>query len=242
MPPIITKKSDIKIIANVLLGKYSNAKQNDFWRIFDEEILQQKVRFPLLEYFANLLLLEIPDEEQIEFCDRIIDLKREGGYVVIATVLKNRLEKDLNESFEKAVEYFIKGDEWYVCDIIGERVFGVGLLDHFEETFPYLEKIAEHENHWVKRSVGTATHLAVKWGLEKEKVSQLLDLALKYANTPFFQMKKGIGWGVKTIAKFHPELIHERDVLDNEKIGKWFLRKVKIGLDNPKSKFTRKYN
>jgi 3-methyladenine DNA glycosylase AlkD len=240
MPPIITKKSDVKIIANVLLDKLPYLNQNDFWEILDEEILQQKVRFPLLEYFANLLLEEIPYEEQIGFCDKIISLKREGGYVVVATVLKSRLNTDLMESFEKAVEYFIEGDEWYVCDIIGERVFGVGLLDHFEATFPYLEKIAEHENHWVKRSVGTATHLAVKWGLEKEKVSQLLDLALKYANTPFYQMKKGIGWGAKTIAKFHPDLIHERDILDNEEIGKWFLRKVKIGLNNPKSKFTRK--
>ena len=240
MAKVITKKSDIKIIVNVLLDKLPYLGQNDFWEILDKEILQQKVRFPMLEYFTNLLLDEILYKDQIDFCDKINSLKRESGYVIVATVLKNRLNTDLTQSFEKAVEYFIEGDEWYVCDIIGERVFGVGLLDHFDETFPYLEKIAEHENHWVKRSVVTAIHLAVKWGLEKERVSKLLDLALKYDNTSFYQMKKGIGWGVKTIAKFHPDLIYERNILNNGKIGKWFLRKVKIGLNNPKSKFTRK--
>ena len=235
MPSTITKKSNILLIAYTLLEKYSNRAKNDFWQILETEILLQKIRFPLLEFFTEILLEKIPFEEQIDFSDRVVEMNCMGSYVIAGIVLKNRLSKDLEESFEKAVEYFIQGDEWYVCDIIGERVLGTGLLDYFEKTMPFLIKYAEHENHWVKRSVGTATHLATKWGLEKEKVRILLDLSLIYANTPFYQMKKGIGWGVKTIAKVHPDLIFERDILDNEKIGKWFLRKVKIGLANPKT-------
>lgn len=122
MAKVITKKSDIKIIVNVLLDKLPYLGQNDFWEILDKEILQQKVRFPMVEYFTNLLLDEILYKDQIDFCDKINSLKREGGYVIVATVLKNRLNTDLTQSFEKAVEYFIEGDEWYVCDIIGEYV------------------------------------------------------------------------------------------------------------------------
>lgn len=62
----------------------------------------------------------------------------------------------------KAVEYMVKGNEWCTCDIISERVFGVGLLENFDDALEKLSHYIGHGNKWIRRALGTAVHLAVK--------------------------------------------------------------------------------
>src|SRR5690606_27867199 len=120
----------------------------------------------------------------------------------------------------------------YVCDIIGERVMGHALLTMPYVAIPELKQLAKHEDEWIVRSVGVATNYAVKKGLKKADVQQMFALLLTLANTTEFHTKKGVGWAVKTIAKFHPEIVaHYREQIETDpEIKQWFKTKIKIGL------------
>ena len=75
-----------------------------------------------------------------------------------------------------------------------------------------------------------ATHLAVKWGLEKEKAEKLLDLALERKNATHHEEKTGIGWGMKTIGKFYPEIYQDRSLEKGQGLPAWMASKVKKGM------------
>ncbi|MBU7016143.1 MAG: DNA alkylation repair protein [Theionarchaea archaeon] len=78
---------------------------------------------------------------------------------------------------EKSREYIIKGDTWYVCDIIGERSLGHALVNSFDKSLPWFKKFLNDENKWVKRSVGAAIHFFSKRVIDQpEKTQLLLDL------------------------------------------------------------------
>lgn len=230
MPKTITRQSEIIPVVKQLLQHYADANEVAFWQTLEEEVLQHKVKFPLLEKIGEAFFTNIPIAQQIRLTDRLVQLDFEGGYVIVGTILAKRLNTNLAAAFKKAIDYYIKGNKWYVVDIIGERVHGRGLLYYFDQTFPYLPTYLKHDNDWVKRSVGIAMHLAIKWGLEKDKVEKLLDLALTQATSNNFQIKKGIGWAIKTLAKFHPDLVEKRRIMRDPRIAQWFKKKIQIGL------------
>jgi len=68
--------------------------------------------------------------------DEIIDYNAMGGFVVVGQALIQFLENDFEKVMNKSREYIIKGNEWYVCDIIGERSLGQALVNHFNKTIP----------------------------------------------------------------------------------------------------------
>ncbi|MBS1774269.1 MAG: DNA alkylation repair protein [Bacteroidetes bacterium] len=194
-------------------------------------ILKKKVRFPVLEYAAKELYISIPKASQLALLDSIIALNEIGGNVLAGMVLQLRLEQYFKQSLNKAVEYIIAGNEWYVCDIIGERVVGHALLTMPEQTIPELNKFAKHDDKWIVRSIGVAAHYAVKKGLKKQYADEVFRLLLSLAGTTDFHTKKGIGWAAKTTAKFHPEIIERyRGVIDSDDVKQWFRTKVTIGL------------
>lgn len=134
---------------------------------------------------------------------------------------------------KKTTEYISKADIWYVCDIIGERVFGYALLHYPDKMLPEYKKLSSHPTNWVVRSLGAGGHYAIKKGLEKKKVQQLFKVLLTMANTNDKEVRQGIGWAAKTTAKFHPDLItYYKDEIDNKvKVANWFRKKIEIGLD-----------
>lgn len=206
-----------------------------------ETVLKQKVKFPLLEYVASEIYKAIPEQEQLGVTDSIIRLGTLGGNVIAGFILQQRLADHLPECFTKAVDYIIMGDEWYVCDIIGERVMGHGLLMHPEQAMPMLKELARHDNKWIVRSVGVAAHYAVKKGLKKRYVHEVFGLLLQLADTTDFHTKKGVGWAAKTIAKFHPDIIvqHEERI-EGAEVKQWFKTKIKIGLGRT-GKYAHRY-
>ena len=226
----ITRKSELAPITAKLVTTYQTGSMEAFWQILQKEVLEHKVKFPLLEQLAGTLHRYIPASQQLYIMDKLVALDYEGGYVLVGTFLAEIMKQNLPLAFGKAVEYYIKGDKWYVVDIIGHRVHGQGLLMNFEKTFPFIQQNLSHENDWVKRSTGVAIHLATKWGLPKADVARLLELCLAYAQSNNYQLRKGIGWAAKTIAKFHPDLIEKRQVLRDPRVGQWFKKKVQIGL------------
>lgn len=114
---------------------------------------------------------------------------------------------DEQQAFEKASAYVLLGDQWYVCDIICERVMGEALLMRPETTLPEIRKMAGSPHKWLVRGAGVAIHYAVKKGISKIYVNQLFEMLLASAYTQDFHTKKGIGWAAKTIAKFHPDVV-----------------------------------
>jgi 3-methyladenine DNA glycosylase AlkD len=164
--------------------------------------------------------------------DRVISLDEIGSYVLAGKILQLRLESNYKQSLSKAVDYIIKGDKWYACDIISERVMGHSLLTTPAKTIPILKKLALNENKWIIRSVGVTAHYAVKKGLSYSNCEKVFKLLLEHSGTTDFHTKKGIGWGAKTTAKFHPEIISKNSdkIYGDTEVKQWFKTKIKIGL------------
>lgn len=203
-----------------------------FVKKINNRLLEKKIRFPLLEYAAETLYDFIPVARQLEVTDRIMALHTIGGNVLVAIILQSRLGSRFKESHQKAIEYIVKEDLWYVCDIIGERVTGYSLLHYPEKTLSLLKTYTRHMDKWVVRSIGVATHYAVKNGLKKKHVEEVFCILLSCAKTTDFHTKKGIGWGAKTISKFHPEIVKKygQQIKKDPEIKQWFKTKIKLGL------------
>ena len=166
-------------------------------------------------------------------CQEFYRLKTEGGNVLLGIILQKRLTNHFNQSIEKAAEYIADADIWYVCDIIGERVFGYSLLHQPEKTIPEIIKLSNHPTHWVIRSLGAGSHYAIKKGLDKNNVKTVFSLLLSMANTKDKEIRQGVGWAAKTTAKFHPDIIefYKIEIEDQEQVAQWFRKKIEIGLN-----------
>ena len=229
---MLNRKSTVRPIVSELLGTYQELGFEPFCAAFHEQLLQQKVKFPLLEFAAEEVYRQLATTEQLPFCKQIATHQTIGGNVVVAIVLKERMRDHLDESFAEAANFIARGQEWYVSDIIGERVFGNGILQFPEQALPKLTQFREHESIWVVRSIGAGIHLATKRGISKEVAKAVFQLLLSLANSKEHQVRKGIGWAAKTMARFHPDIIElHRKEIAAESVGNWFRRKVNIGLD-----------
>ncbi|HLP12707.1 MAG TPA: DNA alkylation repair protein [Flavobacteriales bacterium] len=229
---IISAKSIIKPITESCLAVYHKKGVDALVKTIYTELLTPKIRFPLLEYATHLLCDEIPQKQQLIACQQLIQYRTIGGNVMAGIVLQKYAEKNLRHAFSLAIEYILVGNEWYCCDIIAERVMGAALLKEPENTIALLKKLAKHKADFAVRSIGVATHYAVKKGLKKIHVEEMFNLLLLLANASEFHTKTGIGWGAKTCAKFHPDIIkkYRDEINDEEKTKQWFRTKVNIGL------------
>lgn len=237
----LSRQIEIKERLPALLEAYNGAGEKAFVERLDQLILQHKVKFPLLEFLAKSLYQQLPPEVHIPVCDAIINRHTLGGNVIAGMLLQLHLPSKLKPSIDKAVEYIIEGNTWYVCDIIGERVMGHALLTQPIQSLPLLQALARHENKWILRSVGTAGHYAIKNGLEKKYVSEFFALLLSLSTTTDFHTKKGVGWAVKTTAKFHPDIIQAYGPqLEKADIRPWFRTKLRIGLSRT-SKYAHRH-
>ena len=228
----ITRKADLRPLIANLKTLYLAQDDAGFWQLLESEILQHRVKFPLLEFVARELVQFIPQDKQLDFTDTLVTKTYEGQYVILGIVLQERLVTDMAQSFAKAEEYIIYGDKWYACDIISERVFGVGLLQDFDTAVSHIQTNIAHPNPWIVRSAGIATHYATYKGLAKEKVVVLFEMLLPAAQSKDKNIKKGVGWAFKTIAKHHPDIVQPRlDTIQNDPaINNWCKQKLVIGL------------
>ncbi|KAA1245574.1 DNA alkylation repair protein [Aquimarina sp. RZ0] len=228
----ITRKSEIKELLTKCLKRYQAEGINCLITEINQEILSHKVKFPLLEFCADKIYEVVAKNHHIPFCDKIQSLKTEGGNVLLGIILQKGLEKNFHQSIHKATQYIAEADIWYVCDIIGERVYGYSLLHQPDKTIPELKKLSMHPVHWVIRSLGAGTHYAIKKGLDKENVKTMFKILLSKADTNNKEVKQGIGWAAKTTAKFHPDIIEQYkfDIENTKQVANWFRIKIEIGL------------
>lgn len=229
----IGRKGDIEIEWEACKQTFDATNMSLFIDTIHGRILLQKVKFPLLEYCAEELYKLLPSETHIPFCDAIEQLKTEGGNVILGKILQLRLLQHFNQSLEKATEYISRADIWYVCDIIGERVFGYALLNYPNKMLPEYKQLSSHSSKWVVRALGAGGHYAIKKSLAKEDVQPLFEMLLTMANTDDKEVRQGVGWAAKTTAKFHPDLItlFQTEIENKNKVANWFRKKIEIGLN-----------
>jgi len=177
--------------------------------------------------------------------DRIIDHNAMGGFVIVGQALISLLRNDFDEAMEKSREYIVKGDKWYVTDIIGERSIGQALIEYFDKALPWLRKFLEDENKWVKRSAGVAIHFFSKRiRNEPEKTKRLLSLVEPHIEVKQADVVKGIGWGLKTIGKYHSEILVpflKKQLEAKRKLSKLMLRKATAYLTGNEKRVIEKY-
>ncbi len=227
-PTIITRKSDAKII----LLQLSAQTPKTYWPLFKELILDQKVKFPILEFIANNMEATFASSTQrLVYIDRVMSYNQVGSYVISGILLKHHLTSHFSQTLEKLKEYIIKSDNWEACDLMSERVLGEALLLNFKKAFSSHKNFLYHQNDWIVRSFGVASHYAVKKGLDRDRASQLLNALMHASERHQYCIQQGIGWGIKTIARFHPPLIHK--YLDDHpdlQLPPWLKRKIDTGL------------
>lgn len=210
---IICKRADISLMADWL----------------DLHYLMHKVKFPILEYLTSFFYEKLSESQLIALLDEIIFRDRIGSYVVAGKALQMHYDQNPELVLRKVKEYMILGDKWYSCDLMGERVFGHAMLIDFENVFPAIKKASMHESIWVVRAVGTGIHYATKKGLHAAAVEDLFDLLCEQRHRMEFHVKKGMGWAVKTVCKFYPEMVRSKKSIWAD-AAQWFLTKIDKGF------------
>lgn len=230
---MITKKKEISELVKSCLTNFQKQDNKLLAKNIYEKLLLQKIKFPLLEYTSKLLIEEISEKELIPFLDQIASYKTMGGNVILGYILQSIILDKSNLGIQKACEYISLEENWYACDIIGERVFGYFLLNSPELALKKISTLTNHKSHWVVRSIGPGLHYAIKKGLDKNSVDEGFKILLSLAKANQKDIKQGIGWAAKTTAKFHPEIIkkYSSTINDFSKTDNWFRVKVNIGLE-----------
>ena len=228
---VITRKSEVRSELEACTLVFQKSGIEALVHEVYERLLLRKVKFPLLEFSAREIFDLIPNKDQLSFCDKIERFQTIGGNVILGIMLQLRLKEHLEQSFEKAAEYISNSKEWYVSDIIGERVFGFSLLNWPDPVLPLLKKYANHENNMVQRSTGAGMHYAIKKGLDKAFTMPVFELLLSKASITDYEAKRGIGWAAKTMARFHPDVVKKyHQEIESKSTGQWFRTKINIGL------------
>jgi 3-methyladenine DNA glycosylase AlkD len=173
-------------------------------------ILAQRTPFPLLERIGEAVGAGSPKSVNI-FLEHIAAAKTEGGWVVIGKALGEQLDRDPAGAFARCRSYIIAADVWYATDSLGERVPGPALVTDFQSALPLLTPWREDANRWVRRTVGVAVHF---WAKRSHGAPEHISQAKTLLNSlePMFEEQdtdavKGVGWGLKTLGKYYPDLV-----------------------------------
>jgi hypothetical protein len=169
----------------------------------------QRTPFPLLECIGDTLAMA-PDEAVDGFLDHIASERNEGGWVVIGSALGTRLGRNPADVFAQCRDFVVRGDVWYVADILGERVPGPALLADFDHSLALLTSWREDPDRWVRRAAGVAIHFWAKRVRGAPGTHARARELLGFLEPVFEEHDpdaiKGLAWGLKTLGKYYPDL------------------------------------
>lgn len=235
----ITRKGDLKPLLATAQTQYDANGPMALAQWLLGNLLCHRVKFPLLEHTAVQFAAYIPQDEQRQLITALTGQTEHGSSVIIGKLLQLWLPHSLPKAFELAGEAITRGDTWYHCDHIGERVFGHGLRHHFDEALPLLTHNLHDGHDWQQRAVGVAAHYATKKGLPATQVEVVLTLLMTQAHSQAYEVQRGVGWGLKTIAKFHPDLMRqELEKRPSPTIAIPIRRKIETGFAAARRKST----
>jgi hypothetical protein len=174
--------------------------------------LVEKIPFRLLDLIGTQIGQGAPGPVKA-FLEQVARDRTMGGWVVIASALREQLEDDLPGAFERCRRYVVSADVWYATDILGERVPGPALVSELDPAMVQLAPWREDENRWVRRTTGVAIHFWAKRSRGAVNLAQGASMLLDFLE-PMFEERdmdalKGVGWGLKTLGKHYPDLVAE---------------------------------
>jgi 3-methyladenine DNA glycosylase AlkD len=175
-------------------------------------VLAQRTPFRLLDRIGARVDCS-PDHQPVvaDLLDRIAAERTEGGWVVIASALGQCLAHDLKGTCARCRSFVIEGDVWYVADILGERVPGPALVDHFGPALSALAPWRTDDNRWVRRAVGVAVHFWAKRSRGAPDLRAEASRLLEFLEPMFGEWEmdavKGVGWGLKTLGRHYPDQV-----------------------------------
>jgi len=207
----------LKVISNekfreITESVHSYATKGDYQKIFPvlKPTLDAKCSFTKLDRMGKMLgdSAQAHPSDLYPLLEEIISYNAMGGYVVVAQALVSLLAVDFDQAMKLSQNYISRGATWYVCDILGERVIGQALHRHFDQTLPWLKRCLSNKDNWVRRSGGVAVHLFVKRNKTGERrIKSILQILEPHIEEKQIDVVKGIGWGLKTIGRHHPDLM-----------------------------------
>ena len=123
-------------------------------------VLAERTRFALLDRIGATLG-DSQTAATDAFLDRIASGRTEGGWVVIASALGQRLSEDPSGTFSRCRAFIVSADVWYGADIFGERVPGPALVADLHDHLPLLAFLEPVFGEWEMDAVK-----GVGWGLK----------------------------------------------------------------------------
>ena len=169
----------------------------------------ERTPFPFLERIGEALGTA-PNEAVDVFLDHIASERNEGGWVVIGSALGTRLSRNPADVLAQCRDFVVRGDVWYVADILGERVPGPALVGDFEPSLALLTSWREDPDRWVRRAAGVAIHFWAKRSRgdagSAARARELLDFLEPAFEEHEPDAIKGLGWGLKTLGKYYPDV------------------------------------
>ena len=173
------------------------------------DILCERTPFRLLDLVGAAL--DTADANAVDELLRAIGKQRsEGGWVVIASALRERLPRNLAGTLEASRGYIAQAAVWYGCDILGERVPGPALVAQFQASLEILSGWRGDPDAWVRRALGVAGHFWAKRsrGLpgSEAQAQALLDFFSPMLEEKDYDAAKGVGWALKTCGRYYPEV------------------------------------
>lgn len=172
-------------------------------------VLHERTKFYLLGIIGEPIgRCSLPPVNRL--LERIAAGGTEGGWVVIGCALGQQLRTDPDGAFQRCRQFVKMADVWYAADILGERVPGPALVNAFEPSLERLSPWREDESRWVRRTAGVAVHYWAKRSRGSSELRPQAERLLAFLEPVFTEWDmdavKGVGWGLKTLGKYYPEL------------------------------------
>ena len=175
-------------------------------------VLDDKNAFRLLDQIGKEISAASSDD-LFPFLDMTAKQRTMGGWVVIAAALHAHSGAGLGEILEKCRAFIIYADTWYACDCFGERVPGPFLVSDLDVTIAALSPWRFDNDAWIRRAVGVAIHFWAKRSRgaedQRDSASKLFTFIKPMLGEKEFQAAKGIGWGLKSLGRYYPDLAFE---------------------------------
>jgi len=205
MPPSMRDADSVAVEAEALISKGDPEKACGVL----DPLAFGRTKFPILDRVGMRLgQAGLEEATLIGALDRMISRGSVGYYVIVGSVLAQRLKSNMTTCLEKTAEYIVIGDDWAKCDSIAERVWGQALVCDFPRAYKYLIRMRDHDNAWIRRAVGVAVHyFAKRKPSATPELGKLLVLLAPKLGEREYDAIKGIGWGFKTIGKHQPKLL-----------------------------------
>jgi hypothetical protein len=170
--------------------------------------LNSRTPFRLLDLIGQSIGA-CPLEVANAFAERVAADQTEGGWVIIASILREQLMCDMAGTFERSRVFTIAADIWYATDIPGERVPGPARLIDFDRALTLLAPWRTDPDRWVRRTAGVAAHFWARRAHGEARYSDQVEQLLTFLD-PMFEERdidaiKGVGWGLKTLGRYYPE-------------------------------------